>query len=127
MNMLTNTEQENDRILLVDVNPLLPLEKTVPPMEQQLPNESRRFWAEVTDSIVSKDYSRATNAKQEIEERQRQRATDRKNNNKEWHPRFFTEAANDTGRPILSEDGRVAIEKLNKHDYVLVQSDETAA
>jgi len=119
--------QEKERTLLVDVNPLKPVQKIVPPMEQQLPNESRRFWQDVTSSILSKKYDQATNVKQEIEERQRAKAAERKANNAQWHPRFFTAATEPPGRPQLTPEGRDALDKLHSNDWQLDPAREYGA
>ncbi|KAF2155338.1 hypothetical protein K461DRAFT_292208 [Myriangium duriaei CBS 260.36] len=116
-----------DKILLVDVNPLYPVQKTVPPDEKQLENESRKFWGDVTQAILDKEFGRATTAKQELEERQRQKAADRKARNAEWQPRFFTEAMLASGRPELSDEGRKALDGLHKGDWHLEPSSETGA
>jgi len=111
----------------VDVNPLYPAQKVVPPEEQQLPNESQRFWGDVTRAILDKEFGKATSAKQELEERQRQKAADRKARNAEWQPRFFTEAMSSSGRPELSAEGRKALDGLHKSDWHLEPSAETGA
>lgn len=85
------------------------------------------IWAPVTTAILSKKWNEATAAKQEIEERQRQKATDRKARNVEWHPRFFKEALTPPGQPILSEDGIDAIKRMHMDDYKLKANVETAA
>lgn len=125
--MLTIRSQEADKILLVDVNPLFPLQKFVPPEDVQLPNESRKYWSDVTQAIVGKEYGKATSAKQEIEERQRQKAADRKARNVEWQPRFFSTATTASGKPELTEDGRKALDALNNGQYELEPSPETGA
>lgn len=111
----------------MDVNPLFPAQKIVPPMDLQLPNESRKFWAEATDAITTKQWSRATAVKQALEERQRQKAAERKARNVEWVPRFFTGATTPVGQPQLTEDGRRAIQGMNAGDYRLEPSAETGA
>ncbi|GAM83168.1 hypothetical protein ANO11243_011540 [Dothideomycetidae sp. 11243] len=116
-----------DKILLVDVNPLYPLQKSVPPEEDQLSNESRKFWSSVTQAILDKEWGKATSAKQDLEERQRQKAADRKARNVEWQPRFFTEAMTPSGCPELSEEGRKALDGLHKGDWQLEPSAETGA
>lgn len=88
-------------------------------MEAQLANESRRFWAPVTEAIQAKQFSLATSAKQEIEERQRSKAADRENRNAEWTPRFFVNPTDPSGRPTLSADGRSALDGLEKGDFKL--------
>lgn len=113
--------------MLVDVNPLYPIQKIVPPAEEQLPNESRRFWSDVTQAILDKEFGKATSAKQELEERQRQKAADRKARNVEWQPRFFTEAMSPSGRPELSADGMKAMEGLHKSAWQLEPNAETGA
>jgi len=119
--------QEKDRILLVDVNSLKPIGKIVPPTDQQLPNESQRFWQGVTTSILSKEFNQATNVKQEIEERQRAKAAERKANNTQWHPRFFTAATEPPGRPQLTAEGRAALDKLHHNDWQLDPAKEYGA
>ena len=90
-----------------------------PPEAEQLPNESRRFWSEVTAAIVSKRYNEATTKKQELEERQRQRTEERARKNITWRPRFFTSPIESDGRPVLSTDGTAAMEGLHKGEYKL--------
>lgn len=114
-----NHAQEKDRQLLVDVNPLKPVQKIVPPTAEQLPNESQRFWSEVTTSILDKEYTKATNVKTEIEEKQRAKAAERKARNAEWQPIFFTAATTPAGKPELSPAGRAALDKLHKDDWHL--------
>jgi oxysterol-binding protein-related protein 9/10/11 len=75
---------ESDKILIIDLNPLQPQKKICPPDEEQLPNESRRFWKDVTNAILNKQYSTATTRKQELEEAQRQVAARRKEAMKKW-------------------------------------------
>lgn len=111
--------QDKDKILLVDLNPLFPVPKVVPPIEQQLPNESQRFWNDLTQAILTKQYSQATVTKQEIEERQRQKASERKARNVEWKSRFFTSATSPSGRPEMTDQGKLAMQKLNNRDWQL--------
>lgn len=94
----------------------------IPPENQQLSNESRRFWQGVTEAIFNKQYGQATKLKQELEERQREKATARKDQGLEWKPRFFTEALMPNGKPSLSEDGRRALKGLQEGDWYLEES-----
>ena len=116
-----------DKRLVVDLQPLWPTPKIIPPENEQLPNESRRCWAPVTEAILSKQFNAATNAKTEIEERQRQKAADRKERNVEWRPRFFSEAVTSNGMPSLTEEGRRAMSALEMGQYHLEASAETAS
>jgi hypothetical protein len=109
----------DEKNLIIDLNPLEQLPKICPPMEQQLPNESRRFWKDVTDAIKSKQFSTATTRKQELEETQRQRASQRKGDLKEWHPIYFSVATESNGRPNLNVTGRAAMDGMHKNDWNL--------
>lgn len=108
--------------LLIDITPLFPKTKELPPNEQQISNESLKVWGEVTTAIHAKRFSHATKLKQDIEERQRQRAAARKEKNEEWYPRFFTGSVTPLGRPELTEDGQRVLEGLRSGDYALTES-----
>ncbi|OCK78272.1 hypothetical protein K432DRAFT_357070 [Lepidopterella palustris CBS 459.81] len=116
-----------EKILLVDLNPLFPVPKFVPPMEEQLPNESRKFWAGVTEAIINKQYGLATQLKQELEERQREKAADRKSRNSEWQPRFFTGVVTPVGKPDLTKDGEEVLRGLHMNQFQLVPNKELGA
>lgn len=118
---------EKDRILMADVQSLRPVPKICPPMGHQLPNESRRFWNDLTVAITSKQFALATTKKQELEEKQRERAAQRKADGREWHPRFFTSAQEPHGRPTLSADGKLAMQRLHDGEWTLDEPDEYGA
>jgi hypothetical protein len=105
--------------LLMDVVPLFPVTKIVPPEEDQLPNESRRCWSQVTMAILDKQFGLATKLKQEIEERQRDKATDWKENSEKWKPRFFTGTVTPLGKPDLTEDGKQVLKGLHEGNFKL--------
>ena len=107
--------------------PLFPIPKQIPPEDQQLPNESRRFWHDVTQAILAREYNRATSLKQEIEERQREKAAARKAGNKEWQPRFFTAATSPVGRPELTSEGQEVLIGLQEGNFRLKPSVVTGA
>lgn len=117
----------SEQKLIIDLVPLLPTAKVVPPEELQLSNESRKFWSQVTTSILDKQYGQATKFKQEIEERQREKAAARKERNEDWKPRFFTGSVTPLGKPDLTEEGRKVLDLLQKGEYQLEESDTTAA
>jgi hypothetical protein len=108
--------------LLIDITPLHPVDKILPPAEDQLSNESLKFWGQVTNAIVDKQFTEATRIKQEIEERQRQKAAERKEKQEEWKPRFFTGAVTPLGKPELTEEGQKALEGIRTGNYVLEES-----
>ncbi|CAF9911145.1 MAG: hypothetical protein GOMPHAMPRED_007322 [Gomphillus americanus] len=122
----TNDEKP-EPVLLIDLDPLIPEAKTIPPEADQLPNESKRFWKDVTQAIVSKQYETGNKLKQDIEKRQRDKAAERKEASREWRPRFFTGAVTPVGRPDLTDDGRRAIDGLGKGDYKLTENEEYGA
>ncbi|KAI2476092.1 oxysterol binding protein [Pyrenophora tritici-repentis] len=116
-----------EKNLIIDLNPLDPIPKIVPPLEEQLPNESLKFWDGVTNAIVGKQYGVATTLKTEIEEKQRAKAAERKAADKEWKPRFFTGAVTPVGKPDLTKDGEEALKGLHTENYKLPPNDEYAA
>ncbi|KAL4792311.1 hypothetical protein BDV19DRAFT_256753 [Aspergillus venezuelensis] len=113
----------NEPQLLIDITPLFPVAKSLPPDENQLSNESRKFWSGVTEAILDKKYSQATKLKVEIEDRQRQKAAERQEKNEEWKPRFFTGAVTPLGKPALSDEGIKALEGLRAAEYQLEESE----
>ncbi|KAL9096358.1 MAG: hypothetical protein Q9165_001355 [Trypethelium subeluteriae] len=119
--------KSEEKHLLIDVGSLMPVPKIIPPEEQQLPNESRRFWHDVTDAIVGKRYGEATNLKQDIEQRQRDKAAEREARKAEWQPRFFTEQLGPRGKPELTREGRDLLKGMLERQYHLEESRETAA
>ncbi|KAF2198613.1 oxysterol-binding protein-like protein [Delitschia confertaspora ATCC 74209] len=119
--------KSKEKILLIDLNPLFPVPKIIPPMEEQLPNESRKFWQKVTDAISNKQYSLATTLKQELEERQRQKAAERKDRGAEWQPRFFTGSVTPVGKPDLTKDGEEALKGLHTGNFKLEPNKELGA
>ncbi|KAL9117253.1 MAG: hypothetical protein Q9187_006212 [Circinaria calcarea] len=93
-----------ESFLLVDLNPLFP------------------FWSGVTQAILNKQYNQATKLKQELEERQRGKASSRKVQNEEWKPRFFTGSVTPVGKPDLTEEGIMALKGLQDGNYHLDES-----
>ena len=116
-----NTNPTDRKQLLIDLVPLMPVPKIVPPVEKQLPNESRIFWRDVTNAILTKQYGEATKAKQAIEERQREKAAEREARNEEWRPRFFTEPVGPKGRPEMTEEGRQVMRGMQDLEFCLAE------
>lgn len=117
----------SEKNLIIDLNPLDPVAKVVPPIEKQLPNESLKFWEGVTNAIVGRQYNMATTLKTEIEEKQRQKAAERRAADKEWQPRFFTGAVTPVGKPDLTKDGEEALKGLHEENYDLPPNQEYGA
>ncbi|KAG9245453.1 hypothetical protein BJ878DRAFT_458259 [Calycina marina] len=116
-----NILQDPSPTLLVDLGPLSVEPKLLPPASSQLPNESLKFWSGVTEAIKGRQFSRATSLKQEIEEKQREKARARDMDGAEWQPRFFTGALTPLGRPELTGDGREVLEKLQRGEWELAE------
>ncbi|KAI9892587.1 MAG: hypothetical protein M1814_001280 [Vezdaea aestivalis] len=117
----------SDKLLLIDLDPLLPVAKLIPPEADQLPNESRRFWKDVTAAIIAKDYPTATQLKQQIEEKQREKAAERQAAQMDWQPRFFSGALTPVGRPDLTNGGREALKGMQEGKYSLKENAVTGA
>ena len=113
--------------LLIDLKPLFPSPKIVPPLAEQLPNESQRFWGAVSNAIKNKQYNEATRLKQELEERQREKATKRKETSENYKPRFFKEVTTPSGRAHLTEDGKQALQGLQEENYSIPSNDTREA
>ena len=86
--------------LLFDAHNSRAVQKQVPPIDQQMPNESQRLWLKVTEGIVSKDMNKATEAKSAIEDGQREDAQEREKQGIMWKPKFFA-LHNDRYIPML--------------------------
>ncbi|KAH7395658.1 oxysterol-binding protein-like protein [Cadophora sp. MPI-SDFR-AT-0126] len=108
--------------LLIDLAPLTVAPKLLPPPTAQLPNESLRFWSSVTEAINTRQYSRATALKQELEERQREKAKEREETGTKWTPRFFVGATSPLGKPELTDEGREALKALQEDRWELSES-----
>ena len=115
----SNTNSLQDSLPLIDLRPLFPSPKLVPPLPQQQPNESQRFWAAVTTAIKEKKYQEATRLKVELEEKQREKAKERVDNDNKFQPVFFTNVIEENGRPELSEEGKKALQLLQESRWDL--------
>jgi len=84
-----------------------------------LPNESLRLWGDVTKAILAKQYSKATALKQELEERQREKARERDRKGEVWKPVFFEQATHPAGKPTLTEKGREVLRRAQRGEWSL--------
>jgi hypothetical protein len=64
--------------VLLDLDLLALIPKSVRPMEEQEEQESRKLWDPVTQQLLGKNWSQATNEKLVIEQRQRDLSAKRK-------------------------------------------------
>ena len=91
----------------------------IPPREAQLPNESLTLWSGVTDAILSKQYSKATTVKIELEEEQREKARQRERDGTEWKPVFFGTVTGNGGQPELTDEGREVLKRAQEGNWSL--------
>ena len=68
---------------------------------------------------MSKQFSRATSLKQELEERQREKAKKREETGTTWQPRFFTGVVTPLGKPELTEEGKEVLKALQEERWEL--------
>jgi hypothetical protein len=83
----------------------------------QLENESLQLWGGVTEAILSKQFSKATTVKVELEEHQREKARERERTGEVFKPAFFEQVTDKGGKPQLTEKGRVVLERAQKADW----------
>lgn len=105
------------RTTIIDIAPLSVAPKALPPMEQQLPHESLKFWSGVTDAIHAKQFSKATSIKQDLEEGQREKARERERTGAEFKPVFFEQVTGNGGKPELTEKGKEVLRRAQKGDW----------
>jgi hypothetical protein len=102
---------------IIDIAPLSVAPKSLPPEDKQLGNESLTLWGGVTRAIHSKQFSKATQLKQELEEAQREKARERERTGTEWKPVFFTQATDRAGRPELTDKGREVLKLAQEGNW----------
>lgn len=98
---------------MINLGALGVVPKHVRPLDQQLPNESRKLWDGVTSNLLQKEYSEATKIKQAIEQRQRDIAAERKKTNQPFVPVYF-ESDISSGTPVLTAEGRKVVDEMLK-------------
>lgn len=91
--------------------------KSIPPQDIQQPNESLRFWSSVTEAINAKQFSKATQAKQDLEDGQRAKAKKRETEEREWKARFYNGTVTPKGIPELNDAGRALVDSLQKGEW----------
>lgn len=71
----------------------------------------------MTEAIHSKQFSRATTVKQELEEAQREKAREREKNGVTWKPVFFEQVTDKGGKPELTEKGREVLRRAQAGEW----------
>lgn len=105
------------RTTIIDIGPLSVAPKSLPPLEKQLDHESLKFWSGVTEAIQSKQFSKATTLKQDLEEAQREKARERDAAGTEFKPVYFEQVTGNGGKPELTEKGREVLRRAQKDDW----------
>lgn len=77
------SQPDSEYATLVDLSTMLVVPKRVRPLEHQAHNESRKLWENVTSRLIAKEYSEATKHKLSIEQKQRDKAAERKKKGEE--------------------------------------------
>lgn len=77
------------------------------------------MWAEVTNAIQARQFSRATAIKQALEEKQREKARERDRNNNPFVPIFFGQVTGNGGRPELTDRGRELLRRAQERNWSL--------
>lgn len=123
---------DDEQATLLDLTPLLVVPKRVRPIEKQHAYESRKLWENVTNNLLAKEYGEATKHKHAIEQRQRDKAAEKKKKGEEcvyfsfgFHvctqtesyylpprhiPTYF-EKDIESGIPKLTAEGEAALEE----------------
>ncbi|CAJ2509269.1 Uu.00g142950.m01.CDS01 [Anthostomella pinea] len=114
-----DSHPKDKQTTIIDLNPLAVAPKSLPPKEKQAENESLTMWDGVTQAILSKQFSKATNVKVELEEKQREKAREREKNNETFKPLFFDQVTDKGGKPDLTEKGRLVLERAQKEEWDL--------
>jgi hypothetical protein len=119
--LLTHQQQDSQpaeaRFTIIELAPLNVAPKVLPPKELQQEYESLTLWGGVTEAIHSKQFSRATTVKQELEERQREKARERERTETVWQPVFFQQVTDNSGQPELTDKGRTVQERSQRGEW----------
>ncbi|KAF2893863.1 hypothetical protein ILUMI_12304 [Ignelater luminosus] len=91
----------------VNVNRLAIIKKRIRPISEQEENESRKLWKEVTRALRFNDIDKATNAKFQLEQKQRDEARERKLTNTEWETKLFRRESEDNWAYMKPLRGRI--------------------
>lgn len=73
----------------------------------------------MTDAILSKQFSKATQVKVELEEAQREKARQREADKTPFQPVFFKHVTGNGGKPDLTEKGRQVLERAQRGEWSL--------
>ncbi|XP_060525866.1 oxysterol-binding protein-related protein 9 [Cylas formicarius] len=102
--------------VFIDVNLLDIIKKQVRPISQQEDNESRKLWKEITAGLQFNEIDKATNAKQALENKQRDEAKERKEAGLEWQTKLFKKSGEDNWLYLKPLKERLSSNASNKQE-----------
>lgn len=97
-------EQTGQREMFFNAVRSKPSSPTVRPVEDQDERESVRLWQKTAKAVKERNHEVATDEKTKIEDRQREEAASRAQDNIEWHPRLFRRTKGGPGGPEEGEE-----------------------
>ncbi|CAJ0553555.1 Ff.00g120670.m01.CDS01 [Fusarium sp. VM40] len=107
------TKQTGHREMFFNALRSKPSPPSVRPIEEQEERESQRLWDKTSRAVKERNHELATDEKTKIEDRQREEAAQRAQENIEWHPRLFRRVQ---GGPGGMEEGEEDLEwVINAH------------
>lgn len=99
--------QTGQREMFFDANKSRPSPPQVRPIDEQDERESQRLWEKTARAVKERNHEVATDEKTKIEDRQREEAAIRAQEDVEWHPRLFRRVKGGPGGP---EEGQEDLE-----------------
>lgn len=93
--------------MFFDATKSKPSPPQVRPIDDQDERESQRLWEMTAKAVKERNHEVATDEKTKIEDRQREEASARAQEDVEWHPRLFRRVKGGPGGP---EEGREDLE-----------------
>lgn len=82
-----------------------------------MPNESLALWSDVTKAIHAKQFSKATELKLDLEEKQREKARRREKLGEQWKPVYFEHVVGNGGKPDLTKSGKEVLERAQRGEW----------
>jgi hypothetical protein len=103
--------------MFFDATKAQPSAPQVRPIAEQEERESQRLWQSTAKAVVDRNHELATDEKTKIEDRQREEAAARAQQNTDWKPRLFRRVQPEPGN---AEEGEEDLEWIiDAHMYVM--------
>lgn len=104
--------------MFFDATRAKPSDPQARPIPEQEERESQRLWEATARAVKERNHELATDEKTKIEDRQREEAAARAQENKEWRPRLFRAVKPSAEDTEQGEEGLEWI--IDAHMYVLL-------